>query len=191
MELPMMCSWSNRQSTASPRSEMSGVVEHFLQPGEVVFGGRQLRLRTLLGSCVALVLWHPQRLLGGMCHYMLPLRHGRDSGDLNGRYAADALALLFTFIRQAEARPEQFVVSVFGGGDMFPSARRHGGVGIGELNVHAARRLIKAHGLRCDVYHVGGQGYRSLVFDVASGSLQLNHTDSAAGRVEPPRSRAR
>lgn len=191
MELPIMCSWSNLPSTASPRLEASGVVEHFLQPGEVVFGGRQLRLRTLLGSCVALVLWHPQRLLGGMCHYMLPLRHGRSSGELNGRYATDALALLLTFIRQAKAPPEQFVVSVFGGGDMFPCVRRHGGAAIGELNVNAARRLIKAHGLRCEVFHVGGQGYRSLVFDVASGRLQLKHMDSAPGPVEPPRSRAR
>ena len=191
MELPMMCSWSNPRSTASPRHEGGEVMEHFLHPGEVAFGGRQLRLRTLLGSCVALVFWHPQRLLGGMCHYMLPRRHGRDLCDLNGRYAPDALALLFTFIRQAQARPEEFVVSVFGGGNMFPGVRRLGGVGIGELNVRAARRLIQAHGLRCATYHVGGQGYRNLVFDVANGGLQLNHIDAVAGPVEPSGSRAR
>ncbi|NWB31349.1 chemotaxis protein CheD [Pseudomonas gingeri] len=186
-----MCNWSSPQSTARPTHEAPEVLEHFLQPGEVVFGGRQLRLRTLLGSCVALVLWHPQRLLGGMCHYMLPGRHTSRPGRPDGRYATEALALLLTFIRQSGTRPEQFTVSVFGGGDMFPSVRRQGGVGIGELNVHAARRFIQANGLRCEVYHVGGQGYRSLVFDVASGRLQLNHTDSTPVQVGPLRSRTR
>ena len=48
-----------------------GVIEVFLQPGELYFGDRYTRLRTLLGSCVSIVLWHREALLGGMCHYML------------------------------------------------------------------------------------------------------------------------
>ena len=42
-----------------------------LLPGELYFGQRHL-LKTLLGSCVAITLWHPQRQLGGMCHFLLP-----------------------------------------------------------------------------------------------------------------------
>lgn len=43
-----------------------------LQPGEFHFGGANTRIQTLLGSCVAITLWHPIRRIGGMCHYMLP-----------------------------------------------------------------------------------------------------------------------
>lgn len=170
---------------------MTKVVEHFLQPGDVAFGGRQLRLRTVLGSCVALVFWHPQRLLGGMCHYMLPHRRVQRGGNLNGRYAADALALLFDFIHRAGARPEQFVVSIFGGGDMFPGVQRCNGLSIGQQNINAAKCLIEAHGLQCEVYHVGGPGYRSLMFDVSTGRLQLNHADSVLKVFESPKSKAR
>lgn len=191
MALAMMCSWSNLPFTANRLPEMPRVIEYFLQPGDVAFGGRQLRLRTVLGSCVAMVFWHPQRLLGGMCHYMLPRRRVQSTGHLNGRYAAEALALLFHCIQQAGARPEQFTVSIFGGGDMFPGVKRSNDIGIGQQNVNAAKRLIQAHGLQCSVYHVGGQGHRSLLFDVATGRLQLNHGDSVLRVFESPKSSAR
>ncbi|QVN04401.1 chemotaxis protein CheD [Pseudomonas rhodesiae] len=167
---------------------MTRVVEYFLQPGEVAFGGRQMRLGTVLGSCVALVFWHPQRLLGGMCHFMLPSRGRHIVGHLNGRYATDALMLLFECIHQARARPEQFEVSIFGGADMFPGVKRGDAIGIGQQNVTAARRLIQDHGLQCRVYHVGGRGYRHLLFDVSTGRLQLNHADSVRKVFESPKS---
>ena len=170
---------------------MARVIEYFLQPGDVVFGGHQMRLCTVLGSCVALVFWHPQRLLGGMCHYMLPRQRSQGAGNLNGRYAADALALLLECIHRAGARPEQFEVSLFGGADMFPGIKRCNGIGIGQQNVNAARSLIQAHGLQCQVYHVGGRGHRHLVFDVGTGRLQLNHADFVRKVFESPKSNAR
>jgi len=45
-----------------------------LMPGELHFGGEVQSLKTLLGSCVALTLWHPKRRIGGMCHFLLPSR---------------------------------------------------------------------------------------------------------------------
>ncbi len=43
-----------------------------LRPGDFHFGGGHTRISTLLGSCVSITLWHPRRLIGGMCHYMMP-----------------------------------------------------------------------------------------------------------------------
>lgn len=43
-----------------------GVCETVLAPGDVVFETRPVRLRTLLGSCVAITFWHPHRRIGGM-----------------------------------------------------------------------------------------------------------------------------
>ncbi len=49
-------------------------MEVFLQPGELYFGDGRTRVRTLLGSCVAIAVWHPRLRIGGLCHYMLPSR---------------------------------------------------------------------------------------------------------------------
>ena len=50
-------------------------MEYFLHPGEFQFtDDPDTRFRTLLGSCVAMTLYHPKRRIGGMSHYLLPTR---------------------------------------------------------------------------------------------------------------------
>src|SRR5262245_20243998 len=56
------------------------VLEIFLQAGEFYFGGEKTRIRTLLGSCVAITVWHPKLRIGGMSHYMLPRSEERRVG---------------------------------------------------------------------------------------------------------------
>ena len=60
--------------------------EHLmLLPGQWHVGRHVAQMRTLLGSCVAVVLWHPARRLGGMCHYLLPSRRRTPGTPLEGR----------------------------------------------------------------------------------------------------------
>ncbi|VXC96347.1 putative chemoreceptor glutamine deamidase CheD [Pseudomonas sp. 8Z] len=147
----------------------NGVIEVFLQPGDLYFGDRYTRIRTLLGSCVSLVLWHKHELLGGMCHYMLPTRKHCD-GKFDGRYADEALHLLIKEIRNSGTQAKDYRISLFGGGNMFGNrAQQH----VGQQNVHAGLTLLEAHGLHCHARHAGGDGYRNLIFDVWSGHVSL------------------
>lgn len=146
-----------------------GVIEVFLQPGDLYFGDRYTRIRTLLGSCVSLVLWHKHELLGGMCHYMLPSRRNRGT-QLDGRYADEALHLLLKEIRASGTRAEEYRINLFGGGNMFGALTKRS---IGTSNVSAGLELLAAHGLRCHGRDAGGMGYRNLIFDVWSGQIAL------------------
>jgi len=150
-----------------------GVVEIFLQPGEYYFGDRYTRIRTLLGSCVSLVFWHPERLLGGMCHYLLPTRGRPPEDGLEGRYGDEAIALMLAEIRASGSRPADYRVRVFGGSDMFPGFTARSATPIGRRNVEAARHLIDAHQLRCVASHVEGSGHRHLLFDIWSGHVTM------------------
>ena len=67
----------------------------FLMPGQWYFGGKASELRTLLGSCVAVTLWHPKKRWGGMCHFLLPERRRTPSTVLDARYGDEAVDLLF------------------------------------------------------------------------------------------------
>ncbi len=158
----------------------SGVIEIFLQPGELYFGDRSTRIRTLLGSCVSLVLWHPEKQLGGMSHFMLPTRtRGRGQG-LDGRYGDEAIALLLEEIKRTKTRPQDYSLRLFGGGNMFPSLGRDNDGHIGERNIQAARSLIREHGLQCNGEDVGGTAHRNLIFDVWSGRVAIKHSQPAA-----------
>lgn len=146
-------------------------MEIFLQPGETYFGARNTQIRTVLGSCVSIVFWHPTLLLGGMCHFMLPGRTRSASITLDGRYADEAFELMLQEIRRRGTRPAEYQVKVFGGGNMFPDAREDGGRHVGMKNVEAARELIRKHNMATASEHLEGVGHRTVIFDVGSGRV--------------------
>jgi chemotaxis protein CheD len=163
------------------------VLEVFLQPGELYFGESRTRIRTLLGSCVALTLWHPGLQVGGMCHYMLPRRprrNGWEAEPLDGRYAEDAMKMFLREIRRTRTRAADFQVKLFGGGRMFKAAdhleRRPG---IAEANVEFGRAAIAQCGFRLCAEDLGGHGHRNVILDVWSGDVWVRHTAPQAVRA--------
>jgi chemotaxis protein CheD len=151
------------------------IIEIFLQPGELYFGGRDTRIRTILGSCVSLVFWHPRALVGGMCHFMLPERGEIQGGRLDGRYADEAIELALREMRACGTHPRDYKVKLFGGGNMFPEITTKKAGRVGLKNVLAARELIQRHGFDCVSEHVEGTGHRNLVFEVWSGIVAVRH----------------
>lgn len=160
-------------------------VELFLNPGEWFFGSGAVRLRTVLGSCVALVFWHPRRLLGGMCHYLLPQRRIRDPGALDGRYGNEALELMLGRMQTLKISPTEFRISVFGGGNMFPGHVRSDNHYVGKRNVEQAKHLLDLHHLNCHHFHVEGVGYRTVVFDLANGHIELKYLAVQSTPIRP------
>jgi chemotaxis protein CheD len=151
----------------------------FIIPGGIFFGGEYTRIRTLLGSCVSVMFWHPGLRMGGMCHFMLPSRN-MQTQTLDGRYADEAMALLMQDIDALGAPREEYQVRVFGGGDMFGNQAMPGkfiNIGpinmIGLKNILAARSLIKTHGFQITSEHLGGNRHRFVEFEVWSGEVKM------------------
>jgi chemotaxis protein CheD len=153
------------------------VREIYLNPGDLWFGGGRVRLRTVLGSCVSVTLWHPQRRIGGMCHFMLPGRVRGKQSDLNGKYADEAFMIFDGEMERARTRPGEYQAKVFGGGNMFPNATGRIQGDVGQRNFEIARELVARRGFDVVVQHVGGAGHRKLIFDVWSGDAWLNFQD--------------
>ena len=158
-------------------NEPEGPHEVFLRPGELWFGGGDVRVRTLLGSCVAVTLWHPTARIGGMCHYMTPSRPaGTAADELNGRYADEALVMLLEGVAAHDTHPQEYQVKMFGGGSQFavPSGSP---VDVAAWNVEAGLRLLESHGLRLSAMHLGGTGHRQVILDIPRGDVWMRHVD--------------
>ena len=84
----------------------SNLIDVFLQPGEHFVGDANYRIRTLLGSCVSITLWHPVRKIGAMSHFLLSSRTPVDeiSRELDGRYAEESLCLMLQELDEAATR---------------------------------------------------------------------------------------
>ena len=170
------------------------ITEVFLQPGDFYFGGKDTRIRTLLGSCVSITLWHPTRLIGGMCHYLLPRREQRRTQTLDGRYAEDAIRLLLREIRGAKSHPSEYQLKIFGAGNMFSGQSRPDTCGrlhgswdemracgnISCKNISIARSLAALHGFEIEAEDLGGAGHRQVIFDIGSGHVWVRHVKAPA-----------
>lgn len=156
----------------------SHVIEIFLQPGELWFGDEHTRIRTLLGSCVAVTLWHPRRRIGGMCHYMLPTRIRGTGMVLDGRYGDEALDLLVKEMKMARSQPHEYEAKLFGGGNMFQHVHlptRVRGNQVTDRNIAAGRELVQRHGFMVKAEQLGGRGHRQVIFDIWSGHVWVKH----------------
>jgi len=147
-----------------------------LEPGHFFFGESDLRIGTLLGSCVAITMWHPRNKMGGMCHYLLPSR-GQPRADeepLDGRYGDEALEMFMQEIERAHTFPEDYQVKLFGGGSQFQT-NAIGSIDVPALNIRAGARLLTTYGLKAHAEHIGGSGSRQVVLDLANGHVWVRH----------------
>ncbi len=165
-------------------STPASVVQIFLAPGELYFGQSPERIRTLLGSCVAITLWHPLLKLGGMCHFMLPNRPKKTNAALDGRYADEAIELFLHEIRHNKTHPTEYQAKIFGGGNMFPSIHKDSHcLNIGARNCEAARQLLGQHRFQLVSEDLSGIGHRVLMFDLENGAAWLKHTTEGLQRT--------
>lgn len=156
----------------------------FLTPGKWFFGGPEITVRTTLGSCVAITLWHPNLRIGGMCHYMLPTRGRRDSCEkLDGRYGDEAMMLLKSAAQEAGAQLHEFQTKLFGGASMADSADPK--MAVAYRNISAGRELAKHYGLQVTAESLGQPGYCQVVFMIASGEVWVRYGALVSGSSRP------
>jgi chemotaxis protein CheD len=170
------------------------VLEIFLQPGEFYFGDEKTRIRTLLGSCVAITMWHPKLKVGGMCHYMLPINRRRidpKNNPLDGRYAVDAMQMFLREIKRTHTKPADYQVKLFGGGRMFKQNNNpNRPVSVSEQNVEFGHTIIKQHGFKLMADDLGGEGHRNVILDLWSGDVWVR-TAKLTVPDEPEKGRAK
>lgn len=154
-------------------------IDIFLDPGEYFVGDALFKPRTLLGSCVSMILWHPRLQFGAMSHVILPTRVGPRSSDSEsvaeplGKYADEVLELMIDELQHAGVPLQQCQAKIFGGGNMFPRQKVNDRLNIGKRNGEAAQRLVKACGIPIVAQDLYGIGHRQVIFNVRNGDVWM------------------
>ena len=158
--------------------------EVFLHPGEWHFGGSESLIRTLLGSCVSIVLWHPRHRVGGMCHYLLAQRKKPHNSALSGRYADEAVLLLVHEILRTGLPVKEFQAKLIGGAETLstnaPALSTHDVAG---RNIEAARSLARQMGFTVLAEDLGGRSARLVLFDVENGDVWVRQSQEPVPEV--------
>lgn len=153
---------------------MMTLADLVVQPGEWYFGQAPARVSTLLGSCVAVTVWHPILRCGGLCHYLLPNRpKSNDALAIpNARYGVDALELLYCeMIGQAPV--SEYHISCYGGAVMFSGNQK-----VGESNAELARKWMRLHSITPKQEAMGGNKGRKIRMDLSTGGIHMEVLDA-------------
>lgn len=124
-------------------------------------------LKTLLGSCIGIVLHDPVKKVGGLLHVMLPRKNGRDLKIT--KYADPGLPYFISqMVINAGALRGSLYAKIFGGAKMFET---NGMLNIGESNEVEVRRILKDEGIKILASRTGGTKGYNISFNTHTGDV--------------------
>ena len=153
--------------------EPRGLPERKVGMGEIEVVRGAFLLRTLLGSCIGLILYDLRNQVGGLAHVVLPKSNGVVSSP--GKYADSALIELLRQIEVLGGRERQLAAKVTGGANMFATS---GPATIGDQNIAAVEQVLKAAGIPIIGRHCGGRTGRRIAFEVDTGRVLIETVGS-------------
>lgn len=156
--------------------------EVFLSAGDFYFHrpdlhpGPAVVVRTLLGSCVSIVLWHPEKKYGGMCHAVLPTR-SQSYGEYDGNHCPGAVQSFLRELQRSGTRPGDYQTYLLGGARMSLGQLDTQRISVGDRNVEICRELLRRAGFVIRGEHVGSHGPRRVEFNLGTGALDVLHAN--------------
>jgi len=144
--------------------------------GQWAVAAAPVRIRTLLGSCVGVVLYDRVLKLGGLAHIVLP--EARGAVDHPGKYADTAIPhMLIDFERRLAGNAKlRLVAKLVGGARMFqvPSVcNTNPGLNIGQRNQEAIEQILADLRISIIARDLGGETGRRMTLDTASGMITI------------------
>lgn len=150
-------------SRPPPRLPQTTVASYDLMPGHVALGQAGDQLKTLLGSCVAVILTDPRRTVATMCH-IVHVGQPNAANTGNTAYGICAMEDMFRRLRGVGVTHRFCHAYVFGGGNMFP--KMFSGTHIGASNVDWVLDYLHDHHIAVVDHCLGGNGYRKVSWTV-------------------------
>jgi len=162
-----------------------------LLPGQLVISDKEEVVWTVLGSCVSIIFYSPQRKISGVSHALLPYE-GTSSTCRNGcptpcslekdqqfKYVTCSFQHLLDRFNKLGINNKDIEVSIFGGGNMLNLKKPLDG--IGERNILKAKELILKHHLNIKMEDTGGNFSRTIIHHTTSGVTELKISKQSLG----------
>ncbi len=134
-----------------------------LMPGDVALGRAGDVFKTLLGSCVSVILTDPRRTVGVMCH-IVHVGRPNAANQRNTAYGEVAFQDMFDRLLGIGIPATRCQAYVYGGGNMFPQmfTTTH----VGANNARWVMDFLHHHGIVVVGQSLGGTGYRKVYWTV-------------------------
>ena len=126
-------------------------------------------LRTLLGSCIGLVLFDGNLKVGGLAHMVIPRASGPT--DTPGKYVDTAIPSLLRDMQRVAGQSLDLTARIAGGANMFSTEVTRT---IGIQNIEATERILAELGIPIIGRHCGGEQGRRMTLDTMTGLITID-----------------
>lgn len=150
-----------------------GIFMAKVMPGQYYVSLHGEGISTMLGSCVSACIRDRMLGVGGMNHFMLPMKHAdvdlrpSQPSDAN-RYGNYAMETLINDILKYGGRREHLEVKIVGGGQILEKMTN-----IGRMNIDFTRTYVLTEGLNCLGEDVGDIYPRKVEYFPADGRVRV------------------
>jgi len=152
-------------------------------PGEYYVTTEDEGIITVLGSCISACIRDRIFGIGGMNHFMLPIKmedkNQQQSSHLIGaaeRYGNFAMEHLINEILKMGGRKENFEIKVFGGGNILKNSTK-----VGQRNIEFVRSYLSTENLDIQAEDVGDIFPRKVLYFPATGVVKMKKVRSLHG----------
>jgi chemotaxis protein CheD len=135
---------------------------------------------TVLGSCVAVTMFHPGSGLAAICHALLPQPRRDTPAPIaraeRYRYVTQVVPAMFRRFAERRVPPADIEVKLFGGANILQvGGEGQHQQGVGSANVVAARHSLAGFQLKIIAENVGGLRGRKILFNTHTGEVLHKH----------------
>ena len=152
--------------------------EVVLYIGGVHASDQPIVIKTLLGSCIAVCLYDPVNMAGGMNHFMLPRGGGIGLGPDATRFGVHAMDCLISAVMKVGGDRRRCVAKCFGGAHVLDV--RESAASVPQQNVEFIRSFLDDEGFRIVAEDMGGYHPRHVLFHPRAGRAFVKHVAGAA-----------
>ena len=142
--------------------------KHYLYPSNLFVSDTPYQVTTVLGSCIAVCLFDPKAVVGGINHFMLPLWNGE--GLASAKYGNIAMERLIKEMEYKGATKKNMQAKIFGGANQV-----HWTLNVGQRNMLIAKKILEEEGIKVMAESTGGAKGRKLIFDTNTGVVQMRY----------------
>ncbi len=140
-----------------------------VNPGEFSFSASPDVIRTLLGSCVAISVWHPELKIGGLCHYLLASAAQQKNNNFNYRYGNIVLPELLRNMNAFDSE-KSFEFGIYGGSCLNEKSNSEN---IGKSNLQFAWQWLDNLKITPHIDDTGGNYCRIITLSLENGSVTI------------------
>ncbi len=157
-------------------------------PGEYFVTKSNELITTVLGSCVSACVRDPFNGIGGMNHFLLPLKSKEtwtrksDLENLSTRYGNFAMENMINDILKYGGKRENLEIKIFGGSRIISAM-----TDIGKSNIDFVKSFLDLEGFKLKAEDVGGINPRKVLYNPLTGKVRVKkirdlHNDTIVKR---------